>query len=185
MSRRTYHYSAILTILTLLLVVTCHSPVRTNASPVIPPPSIPKSVRPCLPQNTKNAQALAAATHDAETYYLIHGSFGDSTNSTPNFGGLLLVVDSQGCALVSSQERASTMLQTPLSAYVTGPVARDLSLSRWRQELSRAPSRQALESDLQSGLQEGPDRSTLSPEDIWALRQLGIDLGGAFPKEQN
>lgn len=142
--------------------------VQTTSAPV------PQAIVKCLPKTREQTTVLARAVENDTDYYLVHTSFKRGEDSA--WGDFLIAAESTGCVLLHSPDAAQTLYQKSLAQYVPMSVAQKLALSKWQKELDRAGSKEALRQEILAGIEPGPDTMYLFPEDIWALRQLGIEI---------
>jgi hypothetical protein len=139
----------------------------------------PKEIVSCLPHTIVETRTLGPVAAEGSEYYLVRGKFALRKDAPLLWGHFLVGTDKSGCALLNAPADASTLLQRGLSLYVSEGVARKIALARWKEELRHYPDRAAFEREVRAGLVEGPDRTILAPEDVWALKELGIDLPDA------
>lgn len=135
---------------------------------------IPQAIVKCLPKTHEKTTVLARAVENDTDYYLVHTSFKQGKDSV--WGDFLIAAENTGCALLHSPDAAQTLYQNSLAQYVPMSVAQKLALSKWQKELDLAGSKEALHKEILAGIEPGPDTMYLFPEDIWALKQLGIEI---------
>lgn len=140
--------------------------------------SVPNEIVKCLPKVRQKTQIIANTTDRGTAYYIIHTGFKVDEQGQQDYawGDFLVASESTGCVLLTPPPVAQTLYQAPLTQYVPQSAARKLSVSKWQKELARYGSKKALEEDIRKGLQPGPEALVLFPEDVWALKQLGIDV---------
>ena len=136
--------------------------------------SIPQTIVKCLPKVRDRATVLARAVENDTAYYLVHTSFKRGEDSA--WGDFLIAAENTGCVLLNSPDAAQTLYKNSLAQYVPVSVAQKLALSKWQKELNRTGSKEALRKEILAGIEPGPDTMYLFPEDIWALKQLGIEI---------
>ncbi|MCG8368813.1 MAG: hypothetical protein MJA27_36455 [Pseudanabaenales cyanobacterium] len=167
--RKTYTLAVSLAI-ALILIVNAPNPGRIAAwaqTSVEIEASIPESLTPCLPRNAERIELLGMIEQGQETFYLL-GVFSGS-----QYGEPLVMRDSSGCLLVRSQYNVE-----PLSAYIPLEAAQQLSFQVYQRRIQEAGGLQAFQQGLTEYLSQpnSTEISYFSPEDLWAMEQLGVEL---------
>lgn len=130
-------------------------------------PTLPDSLRPCLPQATERIEQLGQLQQGQETFYLV-SAFQDE-----RYWELLVQTDAAGCLLVKGQQDTES-----LSAYIPLEAAQQLSLQRYQRRIEEAGGLQAFQQGFTEYMtsQPGGETTYLAPENIWALQQLGVTI---------
>lgn len=136
--------------------------------------SIPQAIVKCLPKTHESTTVLARTVENDANYYLVHTSFKRGEESV--WGDFLIAAENTGCVLLHSPDAAQTLYQNSLAQYVPMSIAQKLALAKWQKELDRTGGKEALRKEILVGIEPGPDTMYLFPEDIWALKQLGVEI---------
>lgn len=147
---------------------------------------IPEEILPCLPMNRKKPERdpiiEGAAKYQGKNYYVIHllyetGSpFEDDLEPYYKGGRFAVTLDEIGCLNLNTVEQSTEVFFSSLSEIVPIPVAQQIALEKWKFELNRLKDKEKLKTYILEGIQPGPWRIYLFEEDLWALRQLGLNL---------
>lgn len=160
------------------------APVVT-AAPTTSMTQVPAAIASCLPRAIAQVYVVGPVADGNTNYYLVRGQFTLKKGNPLLWGHFLVATDRAGCALLNSPNDASTLLSRGLSAYVQQDAARKIALARWQDNLKQYPDKAAFEREVRAGLAEGPDRTVLAAEDIWALGQMGIDVKDTVSEEES
>lgn len=160
------------------------APVVT-AAPTTSATQVPATIASCLPHTIAKVYAIGPVVDGDTNYYLVRGQFTLRKGEPLLWGHFLVATDRAGCALLNSPNDASTLLSRGVSAYVQRDAARKIALARWQDNLKQYPDKAAFEREVKAGLAEGPDRTVLVAEDIWALARMGIDVKGTVSEEES
>jgi len=140
--------------------------------------SIPKKLYPCLPRKVENMKLLASTVDQDNTYYLV-GVYQAlqpvTTDETPppTYEESLVKLDNLGCLVVVPKEKT---VMASLTRYVPESVARSLSLQKHRKVIVEAGGKQKFEQSFNDDRDGAGEITYLFPEDVWALKQLGINI---------
>lgn len=154
------------------------------------PPSLPlEQGRTLLPQNAakclepigKTFEVVATAQEKGKTfYYLRVWLYGNEDNFESWYS--LIQTDSSGCQRLKGVRSGLK----PTSSFMTRATAQQLELGRYRREIAWAGGKQAFERQLNDKLSPSPRSAYsgvtiyFSPEQIWALQQLGIRFPNTY-----
>ncbi|MBW4466325.1 MAG: hypothetical protein KME07_12945 [Pegethrix bostrychoides GSE-TBD4-15B] len=130
-------------------------------------PTLPETIRPCLPQSVERIELLGQVQQEQEAFYLLGAFQNDS------YWELLVQTDAAGCLLVRGQQDTE-----PLSAYIPLEIAQQLVLQRYQRRIEEAGGLQAFQQGFTDYMtsQPGGETSYLAPENVWALQQLGVTI---------
>ncbi len=141
---------------------------------------IPKSLYSCLPKQIQKAELRAKTTANQTNYYLI-GVYNQSQPLNqeqaplPNYQESLVSSNDASCEIIIPKDKLG---MASMTQYVPKEVAYDLSLQSRRQAIARVGGRKKYQELLledEQGSTPG-DHTIYFPEDIWALKKLGIKL---------
>lgn len=141
--------------------------------------NIPKSLYPCLPEQEQRLEARENTTYKQKKYFLV-GLYGlPSTHQgvevQASYEETLVALDNVGCQVIIPKEKMGT---ASLILYIPQAAAYDLKLQRYRKAITELGGKKKLEQLLQAEEQTTTpgDYPIYFPEDIWALKKLGINL---------
>jgi hypothetical protein len=140
--------------------------------------SIPKKLYPCLPRKVEKLKLLGSTVDADNTYYLVGvyqalQSVPINEAPPPTYEETLVKLDNLGCLVVVPKEKK---VMASLTRYVPESVARSLSLQKHRKKIVDAGGKQKFEQSFNEDREEGGETVYLFPEDVWALKQLGINI---------
>lgn len=156
---------------------------QTKSIPEIDP-NIPGNLYPCLPQQGVQKLELRAkfTTKEIENidYYIVGvnnqpQSLSQNEAPTPSYQQTLVAIDEIGCQVIIPKEKYGT---ATLTMYIPKSSAYDLSLEYRRQAIAKAGGKNEYQKIIEeTQLNSTPgDFSIYFPEDLWALKKLGIRL---------
>ena len=145
---------------------------------------IPENLYPCLPkQNAQRLELIAINTTNRSnqlSYYIV-GVYNQpeplSQDEAPelNYQETLVAIDEIGCQVIIPKEKFG---MATLTKYLPKTTAYELSLEYRRQAITQAGGRDKYQQLIEeAALNSTPgDFSIYFPEDVWALKKLGIKL---------
>ena len=153
------------------LAGTLKKQAQTNVS------TISQLITPCLPETLKESSLRASTEYKGTAYYLIDitVSRNDRTFGV-NFDRILVSLTENECKLLTPPEKSDLLITASLAEFVPEAVANQLAFDRWKRRQKKLGSQEALQQDINEGTQPGPEMIELNPEDVWALKQLGITI---------
>lgn len=132
---------------------------------------VPASVLTCIPSEGAKYELLGTIKHDSTSYYLL-SIYAYADEDPMERWDALIQDDRAGCLLL---HHLGSGLK-PLSTYVPVEVARQLELQRYQYWISKAGGKEKFQQVL---IARGSDTGVphyLSQEQVWALRQLGVEV---------
>ena len=141
--------------------------------------NVPKSLYPCLPKQEQRLEVRENTTYKQKEYFII-GFYGlPSTHQgvevQSSYKETLVALDNVDCQVIIPKEKMGT---ASLILYIPQAAAYDLKLQRYRKAITELGGKEKLEQLLQAEEQTTTpgDYPIYFPEDIWALKKLGINL---------
>lgn len=129
--------------------------------------NLPQGINSCIPtQQVVSAQVVATAQKSGSTYYLMNAY--QSNDPIPS--DLLISVKAPRCTLHLYNPMGDVI---PLSRFVPEDVARSLVLQRLKSAVKEIGGKEQFQQRLLAESSQ-TDLSYWSPEELWALQQLGI-----------
>ena len=139
--------------------------------------TIPQFVTPCLPENIKESSLRASTEYKGTAYYLVDLTVSrDDRTFGVNFDRILVSLTENECKLLTPPEKSDLLITASLAEFVPEAVANQLAFDRWKRRQKKLGNQEALQQDINEGTQPGPEMIELNPEDVWALKQLGITI---------
>lgn len=140
--------------------------------------NIPKKLYPCLPRKVGRLKLLASNTSEQDTYYFIGIHLAPYHQNSdeplpPTYQETLVKLDNLGCLVIIPKEKLGAV---SLTQYVPESVARSLSLQKHRKVIVEAGGKQNFEQSFSEDRDGQGETTYLFPEDVWALKQLGINI---------
>ncbi|HEY9644990.1 MAG TPA: hypothetical protein V6C88_01400 [Chroococcidiopsis sp.] len=138
---------------------------------------IPDAVKRCMESSGERFDLLGSVQSQGQTYYLLGIYFGFAQQSPLEASDeLIAIAPQQGCRrLVGIQSTAK-----PISVYMPQSAAAALELQRYRRAITLAGGIASFQQDLSRHIDAAKGLYLLSPEQIWALRQLGIAISSHY-----
>jgi len=137
--------------------------------PILQASPPPASVAACIPQQqVARTEPIGSTQYNGSTYYLLAAyEAGDSVSSD-------LVISTQGnqCAIDFYNPMGDAIA---LSSELPQPVARQLTLARYRIQLQQLGQAE-FQRQINEAAQGNP---TWFDEEVWALQQLGLEVPGS------
>ncbi|NET38957.1 MAG: hypothetical protein F6K19_44445 [Cyanothece sp. SIO1E1] len=127
--------------------------------------AIPEPVYACLPHSIQSAQLSGQVEDGQGIYYLV------GVNLEEQYQEFLIQVD--------AQQQCQSLLpagEFVLSQYIPINLARELVLQHYTQAIEGVGDRHTFQQQLIEQLTVPADRSFLTEDDVWALKQLDIKL---------
>lgn len=151
-------------------------------------PNIPKHLYPCLPQQGIQKLELKAKVTTTKTkkidYYIVGvnnqtQSLSEDKAPLPNYQQTLVAIDEIGCQVIIPKEKYGT---ATLTMYIPKSSAYDLSLEYRSQAIAKAGGKDKYQKIMEeTQLNSTPGEfSIYFPEDVWALKKLGIKLSASI-----
>lgn len=138
--------------------------------------NISRKLYPCLPKKTQELKLVSSLVVGKDSYSIvgIYPSSSKPPNGEPNYQETLVKLDEIGCSVVVPKEEWGAKT---LSYYVPEKVACDLTVPVYRQAILASGDKDKYRTELFDRSDETPgDLSYFFPEDICALKRLGIEV---------
>jgi hypothetical protein len=132
--------------------------------------SIPSAIKPCVPRSM-STRVVAQTIGQPPTYYLLRLSHQDATHQDAYYDHVVLVNANHACIVAYSDPHHQGL---PLSRFLPQTVANQLTLGQFRRA-QRAIGQAEFHQRITTALAAG-STSSLPPEQVWALQQLGFTL---------
>lgn len=132
--------------------------------------TVPPQIVPCIPAEGAMFEPLGTVSDNAITYHLF--AIYEFADETSDYWDVLIQSDSIGCLLL---HHLGSGLK-PLSAYMPVTAARELELQRYRFWIAKAGSKAEFQRRFTACAADTKIPHFLSPEQIWALQQLEIQI---------
>ncbi len=141
--------------------------------------NIPKNLYPCLPKHEQRLQLRESTNYNKKQYYVIGiyelPSTHEGVEVQPSYKETLVALDNADCQVIVSKDK---MGKASLILYIPQTAARNLRLQAFRKAIAELGGKEKLEQSLLEEEQTSipGDYPIYFPEDVWALKKLGIKL---------
>lgn len=144
--------------------------------------ALPEVIQRCVEEGVQSVGLVGTARESSQTFYYLRNYLFGIDTPLESWYSLIAVNSRQPCTRL--MDGPSEL--TPLSQFMTTATARELELERYRHEIAAAGSQAAFEQELNEQLSPAPYTAFeglpiyLSEEQVWALRQLGIQFPDTY-----
>lgn len=155
---------------------------------------VPEEILPCLPIDRKKPDRdpiiEGAIRYQGNDYYVIRMLYKTSSpfenDPEPYYKGgrFAVTVDKIGCLNLNTIEQSTELIFSSLSNVLPKVVAQQMALEKWKEALEEKGTLEKLKLYILDNIQPGPWRMYIFEEDLWSLRQLGLDLPDSVLSEK-
>lgn len=175
----------------LCIALNTNRQIHAQATPL--EKKIPEQILPCLPMDRKEPGsegiiegAVRYKGRDYYVMYLLHetgSTFEDDKEPLYQWGRFGVMLDAMGCLNLNTIEKSTELGFSSLSDIVPVPVAQEMALEKWKETLGDKGTLEKLKKYILESIKPGPWQMYIFEEDLWALRQLGLDLPDSILSE--
>ena len=146
------------------------------------PSSLPGNVQQCVEEGVGSVELVGTVRESSRTFYYLRNYLFGSDDPMESWYSLIEVNSGQQCRRLMDGQADLT----PLSHFMPAATARQLELQRYEGEIQAAGGRQAFQQAFNRRLSPPPYTAYegvpvyLSEEQVWALRQLGIQFPDTY-----
>ena len=147
-----------------------------------PSSNIPDAVQPCVESGSRSVELVGTVREPNRTFYFLRNYLYGLDDPTESWYSLIQIDSSQQCQRL----RGGNSGLAPLNNFMSTQSARQLELQRYQREIEQAGGRSVYERQFNQRLNPPPNSMYegvdiyLSEEQVWALRQLGIQFPDTY-----